>query len=55
MGWDSLNAFWEWLASVWQSVVPPPAIDFPDSPAGGQQFGRFQWNADKGTWDFIDG
>ena len=52
MGWDSLNAFWEWVANVWQSIVPPAAIDFPDEPTPGQEFGRFYWNNEKQTWDF---
>jgi hypothetical protein len=52
VGWNSLNAFWEWLATAWQSVVPPAAIDFPDEPSADQEFGRFYWNDEKQTWDF---
>ena len=54
MSWDDLNAFWEWIATTWASVLPPGAIDFPDSPTEGDEFGRFVWNSSKGTWDFIE-
>jgi len=52
MDWSSLNAFWEWLSSLWETVVPAVAVQFPADPAPNQEFGRFAWNNDKGAWDF---
>jgi hypothetical protein len=52
MDWSSPNAFWEWLSSLWATIVPPAAINFPTDPVDGQQFGRYAWNNTKGTWDF---
>jgi len=53
MQWGNLNSFWEWIAATWVSVVPPAALDFPDSPTGGDEFGRFVWNSSKETWDLL--
>jgi hypothetical protein len=52
MDWSSLNAFWEWLSSLWATIVPRAAVKFPPEPVDSQEFGRFSWNSDKGTWDF---
>ena len=52
MGWSSVNAFWEWLSSLWATIVPPAVVQFPTDPVDGQVFGRFSWNDTKGTWDF---
>jgi hypothetical protein len=45
MNWSSLNAFWEWLSSIWETVVPPAPVVFPAEPEGGEVFGRFMWIA----------
>jgi hypothetical protein len=52
MDWSSLNAFWEWLKALWAEVLPAGRVQFPSEPAENEVFGRFKWNADKGTWDF---
>jgi hypothetical protein len=52
MDWSSVNAFWEWLSSLWASIVPPAVIVFPAEPTPNQEFGRFYWNNEKQTWDF---
>ena len=52
MDWSALNPFWAWVSSTWAAMVPAGAVEFPNTPADGQEFGRFYWNNDKQTWDF---